>query len=360
LGMMVSPDNRLIYLTVAEKRKRNSGGAVPGFVTIFHFRAYDADSGKEVFAKEMGQLGPQMAICATRLALADGFDKVTIYDVQPWKEIAKIDTRSPNDRPPGSDKGLPAELKDFGVGGKLSDIEFTADGKTLVCARMENTEWKKTAKGFAWTSESFQNITFWDADTGKKLAALACEDKLAQNGHLHFLPQRKEMLVKFDNGVRLLDVSARKWGTIMPTKDVYTAVVSPDEKTVAVAGRDQTVKLFSLDSGSQVFSFKVAAINKTPRLDGSLMPNGYEFGSAVQFVDAGKALRVTLNDGKTLLYRSAATGEKIDAPKTEALKFPGAPAKVLAVSDDRRCAVTTTVPASGKCSVWIRGTTSEK
>lgn len=324
MGVMIAPDNKLVYVTFAEKRRRDSGGTVPGFVDIVHFRAFDADSGKEVFTKEMGQIGPRMAVCPTKLALADMFDKVTVYDVKNWSVSAKIDTRSPNDSPPGGNKGIPAELKDFGGGGRLNDIEFSGDGKILVSIRNENTEWKKTPKGFAWTSESFQLVVFWDTADGKKLATLPCEDKLAMNGHLTFLPRRNQMLVKFDNGVRLLDMESRKWGKSMPASNVYSAAVSPDEKTVAVTGRDQSVKLFSLDEASQLLSFKVNAVNKMPRLDGSLNPSTFEFGPTVQFVDAGKALRVTLNDGKTVFYRSALKGTRWISQPRRTSSFPRA------------------------------------
>jgi WD40 repeat protein len=158
--------------------------------------------------------------------------------------------------------------------------------------------------------------------------------------------------------VRLLDLSSRKWGRIYPVKDVCTVAVSPDEKTLVVTDHDQAVKLFNLESGKELLSFKERAINMMPRL-GSLGsgagPAGLEFGPTVQFVDDAKHLRVTLNDGKTVVYHDAATGARLKTPPRSSLTFPGGAVRALAVSRDRRMAVTTTLRPSVSCTVWQRG-----
>src|ERR1700722_7825560 len=170
-GLNISDDKRLVLALCSEKRRRDSGGTVPGFVQIFTLRCFAVDSGKEILTAEIGQLAPRMAQRGNRLAVSDTFDKVTVYDLDAGKKIALIDPRSPNDSPPGANKGIPAELRDFGGGGRLSDIEFTPDAKVLVTIRKENTSWKDNGRG-AFTSESFDRVVFWNINNGSKLATL--------------------------------------------------------------------------------------------------------------------------------------------------------------------------------------------
>jgi hypothetical protein len=114
------------------------------------------------------------------------------------------------------------------------------------------------------------------------------------------------------------------------------------------------VKLFDLDTGKALAAFKERVINRQPRLDGSLRPTQLEFGPTVLFVGNGKCLRVTLNDGKTVQYRDAATGAKVKKPASETLKFPGGAVRVLTVSSNRLHAVTTSLRGGTTYTIWQR------
>jgi DNA-binding beta-propeller fold protein YncE len=164
------------------------------------------------------------------------------------------------------------------------------------------------------------------------------------------------MLVKFANGARMLDLKSRKWGTIFPIKKtrVRMAAFSPDEKKIVVADFLQTITVFDIDTGKQESSFKVRAINRQPDMN----PPGtglFAYGPDAQFIDDGTVLRVTLNDHKTVVYHDAATGAPAKKPASEAMTFPGGPAVVLALSRDRRCAVTAPTRNGTSCTVWVRG-----
>jgi hypothetical protein len=352
VSMLVSDDNNRVFALCPEKRRRDSGGVTPGFVEITVLRCYAADTGKQIFARDMSELSETLALRANSLALPDIADRITVYDVPTMRAVTTIDTRSPNDHPPNEQK-VPDALKNFGGGGRLGDFKLTADAKTLVTVRMENTAWKK--KGFAWTSESFQRVVFWDAYKGAKLGTLDCEDKNATNPRMTLLPRRNQALIAFDNGARLLDIPARKWAKVLPVKDVYFAAVAPDEKSAAITDHDQGVKVFGVETGKLLTSFKERLINKMPRFNRGPFPGRYQFGPTVHFVDDSKVLRVVLNDRKTILYRSATTGKKVNKPASETMKFPGGPARVVAVSRDRHCAVTTSFRPSAIYTVWQRG-----
>jgi WD40 repeat protein len=199
-------------------------------------------------------------------------------------------------------------------------------------------------------------VVFWDAETGAKQAVADCDDKTLRNGELTLLAQRKQMLVKFDNGIGILDLSARKWGKTQRITDIISASASPDEKLISVTSRDQSVKVLDIDSGKALASWKEQPINMTPGEDGG----AYEYGpAAAQFVDDGKALRVLLNDSRTVVYRDVKTGARIKTPASEVSKFPGN-VRVLAVSSDRRLAVTTTLQSGENCTIWQRDVVKKK
>jgi len=361
VDMTVSEDKKFVLALCVEKRRRDSGGATPGFVEIYALRCFAVGTGKETMAGGNGQLAPRMALRSTRLALSDMFDKVTVYDLTTGTKLCQIDPRSPNDSPPGSDKGIPKELGVFGVGGRISDLEFTADAKILLTIRRENTAWKTINKGAAFTSESFDRVIFWDADKGTKLATLDCEDKQMYDGHLTLLPTRNQMLARFSNGVRILDLSSKKWSKSYSMKDVWNSSISADEKMIAVTGRDQSVRLLDSDSLKLLMSIKEQPINTMPRLDGSLNPTGFEFGPSAFFVDGDRALRVVLNDQKTVVYHDAKTGAKIKTPASEAMPAPGgAGARVVAMSPDRRFAVTVLGQSTDNCTLWQRDVLEKK
>ena len=354
-GITLSEDKKFVFALCSEKLRKDSGGIVAGFYEVYSLHGFAADSGKKILASGTSLMAGPMAQRGLRLAVADNFDKVTVYDLATSKKIGLIDPRSPNDSPPGSDKGIPAEFKDFGGGGRLSDIDFTPDAKVLLTIRKENTAWKKTGKG-AFTSESFDRITFWDTDKGTKLGVLDCEDKTLYDGHMTLLPGRKQMLVKFSNGLRMIDLSTKKWGKTFYVKHLFAYAVSPDERKVVVTGRDQSIKVLDSDSFAVLSQFKEQSLNNLPFIEGTSF---LEFGPTAQLVDDGKALKVLLNDFKTIVYRDAKTGMKIKTPASEDLKIPGG-ARVVAMSPDRRCVVTMAGTGGTECIIWTREVAEKK
>jgi len=75
--------------------------------------------------------------------------------------------------------------------------------------------------------------------------------------------------------------------------------------------------------------------------------------------DKRRVVAMVLNDSKTIVYRDVKTGAKIKTPAAEVSKFPGA-VRVLAVSSDRRLAVTTTLQPSENCTIWQRDVVKKK
>jgi WD40 repeat protein len=290
-------------------------------------------------------------------------DVLHLHEARTFREVALLDCRSKNDSPPGGNRGVPRDLA--GVNNLFGDLEFTADGKTLVTVRSAHQEWKPIVRnGIAggWMGKSREQITFWDVDKGTATGTLDCEDEQASDGHLTLLPRRKWMLVRFANGVRMLDLETRKWGAIFTIKNpikghtnkIASAAFSVDEKKVVVADHMQTIRVFDLDTGKQEQSFRVRALNR--QADDNPPGNGLQaYGPHAVFTADGKVLRVTLNDFRTVVYHDAATGAVVKKPASEAMKFPGGPAIALALSRDRRYAITAPTRTGTHCTVWVRG-----
>jgi DNA-binding beta-propeller fold protein YncE len=360
-GVFVSDDHRIAFVIT----KKKIGGLGPyrnQDENILH--CFDVATGKEVFKKGLDMLGGQMAAGKYYFGYKEpGRDAIHVHDLKMFREVGILDCRSPNDSPPGGDKGVPKGFE--GVNGMLSDLEFTADGKTLLTVRSANKEWKPVVKqgvAVAWTGRSVQQVTFWDIEKGKAIGTLDCDDEQASDGYFTLLPKSKQMLVKFTNGVRMLDPEARKWGTVFPIKNpikghsakVRSAAFSPDEKKVVVTDYAQTVHVFDIELGKEEATFKVRLVNR--QADDNPPGNGlYAFGPDAVFVDGGKVLRVTLNDHRTVVFHDAATGAVVKGPAPEVLKFPGGPAVVLGTSRDRRCFVTAPARNNLNCTVWVRG-----
>lgn len=350
---IISDDHNLVFIQTTRKVKRVSGGIGPGLVDITTLRGFNAADGKELFARDLGALSDLMSIRGYNLAFIPNLaDKVVVYDVRGFRQLCACDTREASDNPPGS-KDTPEAMGDFGGGGRVSDIELTADGKTLVVVRNACAGWMKTGKG-GFTAESFQRVTFWDVEKGKKMATLDCEEKDLNDGKLALLPGRNQMLVKFSNGARVLDLGTRKWGKSFPIKDAAFADFSTDEKHVVFSDHYQAIKLFNIDSGKEEVSFKVKAIHRQPDLNPPA-PGRFMVAPVVHFVDDGNVLRVRLNDGKTVVYYDAKSGEVVKKPASEAMTFPGGPAIVLAISRDRKCALTAPARGATNCTLWTRG-----
>jgi WD40 repeat protein len=365
-GVVVSDDHSVVYLQTTKKITTPGPykGADQNILTCV-----EVSTGKAVFSKNLDMMGGQMAIGKYHFAYKEPIrDVLRVVEVRSFKEVATLDCRSPNDNPPGGDKGIPKGFE--GVNGMLSDLEFTADGKTLVTVRSANKEWKPIVKkgvAVGYTGQSVQQLTFWDVENGKAIGTLDCDDATASDGNLTLLPQRKLMIVRFWNHVRMLDPEARKWGTVFAIKNpvkghsmkVRSAAFSPDEKKIVVSDYAQTIKVFDIDSGKEEVSFKVRLVKREP--DDNPPGNGlYAFGPDAIFVNDGKVLRVTLNDHKTVVYHDAATGAVVKAPAPEAMKLPAGAAIVLGTSRDRRCVVTVPARNNLNCTVWLRGGDEKK
>jgi hypothetical protein len=352
--VFLSDDHRWVLAQHEQKSQPFAkGGTAPAVATFRILRCYAADSGKEFLVvnkdKNVDRLRELLAVKADALALADDADKVHVYDLHSSQESGLLDTTAPTDFAPGVVRKISGDVR-------LGDLEFTADGKTLVTVREEG-EWIKDNKAVGgFIGKSFQRLTFWDVDKKAKVDSLDCEDREARNGRLRLLPRSNGMLVRFDNGARILDLATRRWGTIFGVKDVATASPSGKEQTVAITDHAQNVHVFDVATGKEIISFKVAAVSKRLRLDKKdrPIPGVYEAGPVAVFVEQDEVLRVTLNDGKTVVYRDAATGMEVKKPAAEALTFPGNP-RVLALARDRDYAVTASPQSLTTCTIWRRG-----
>jgi hypothetical protein len=339
----ISDDNKLIFLGCTGKTRMNTGGINPGIFESRHLRAYDTGTGKELTS---GILLPSSRVSfqANRLALLDGSDNVQVYDAATWKLQTKIDTRS---NPPKG--GL----------GRFGDFTFTLDGKTLVTIGTILTEKKLNPTKTGWVVSGFEQVVFWDAEKGTRLSTLDSDDKELRFPTLTFLAKRNQILVTFENGLRLLDPLEKKWLRTFPVQDVGSARVSLDETAVVVTDHDQGVKVFALDTGKQVTAFTEKVMNEQMNPNRAPKRGPYQFSPVARYVDSDRYLHITLNDKRTVVFRDAHTGALAKRPASEALTFPGGAVRILAVSRDGLCAVTQAQGTSGAVTVWHREPTEK-
>jgi WD40 repeat protein len=177
--------------------------------------------------------------------------------------------------------------------GTIRDVAVSPDGKLSAAAFMDAT------------------IKVWDTGTGQPLCILAGHTNIVNS--IAFVPSRKYSLISGSN-----DHTAMEWNletcknevVISPTR-VFTGhdfwvmdvAVSPDGKYFATASGDQTVILWGLESGDQVYRVRLSRINPDPRKelymlsvafspDGKTLLSGSATGDILLWsVSSGKLLR---------------------------------------------------------------------
>jgi WD40 repeat protein len=336
--LIIVSDNHRYVITENEEKTGpfNMGGTASRYVTNRMVRCFNADTGKEILnTNKDGQTERlrDIRVQGNTMIMHDDADFIHIFDLESGKETGSVDTTSINDGPPNARRKISGDTR---VGG----FQLTTDGKVLVTVRQEG-EWKKDAKALGgYLPMPFEQVVFWDVEKKTKIANVDCEDKDSWHGQLVRLNNSNAMIVYFDNGVRILDLEKRQWGLIFPVKDVYAVTPSADEKRLIVTDHMQNVKVFDMETGKELSSFKEVPILKKSQLDHHYKPitGSYEAGPLGAFTSDEKVLRVTLNDGKTIYYRDAATGKDAKKPDEPAPTNPS-PGNVLAYSRDREQAV---------------------
>jgi hypothetical protein len=207
-SVSLSDDHRFVFVQHEEKSQPfQMGGTAPRIATYRILRCYNAETGKELFVenKDMvkGRLREKMVVQGNTLAMNDDTDFIHIYDLQTFKESGILDTTNLDDGPPNYRRKVNGDTR-------LGGFELTPDGKTLVTVREEG-EWKKDAKApGGYVGTSYQQIVFWDIETKAKTDTLDCEDKEVRRGRISMLRKSNAILVQFDNGARILDLTTRK------------------------------------------------------------------------------------------------------------------------------------------------------
>ena len=267
-AVFISADQRLVYVETNKKGRRPNGlGSGFAIVDVPVLLAFEVKTGKARLDEGVNNsAGPRFAVSDKFVALNIN-DHLHIYDTQAFRKVADINCQTPNDNPGGAAvNGVPNGFE--GISGLISDFAFSGDSKTVVVAR-KDTKWKQL-KPNVFQGDSCEQFTFWDAEKGKRLGSVDCEDRGARFTHLTLLPRGKRMLVAFNNGACLLDVDGRKWGSVFAVKNdvaplrgpllqvsgVVSAAATPDEKHVAIIDRDE-VRIYDAGSGKETRSFPV-------------------------------------------------------------------------------------------------------
>lgn len=345
---LISDDKSQVVTIHQTTGKIFTGMPAPKVFQVNHLNVHSTDKGTLLFKEVLDEIGWLLAFRSGRLAYTEAIsDRVQVIDCATWKKIATLDCRNATDNPPGANQNVPALLKDFGGGGRIGDIEFSGDGKHLAVVRMESGEWKKQGNRFSGTS--YQQLVLWDVDKAEKVAKLDHKSEAAGTGGLMFVRSRDQILVKFDDALRIFDIAKKEWSPL-PSPGAFSTSLTADDKLLAVSTRDNTVRILDLDAAKELVSFKEKGMLKTKNLDPNLV-GMLQAGPFVQFLEGDRTLKVTLNDGKTVVYRNL-KGETIAAPPTtDTLKLSG---RVLAVSRDKTMALTSVSRTSPICSVMVR------
>jgi WD40 repeat protein len=179
-----------------------------------------------------------------------------------WQGLVKVlDLSTTNELP------APAPHNDW-----VCSVAFSPDGKLLVSAG--GSEFKPERNG----GKTSAQVKLWDVAAGKELSELT--------GHTNkvfsavFSPDGRTLATgSADQTVRLWDVATRKQRAVLEghTDAVWSVAFSADGKTVASASADRTVKLWDAATGKEVVTFRghedeVRAVAFSP--DGKTLATG--------------------------------------------------------------------------------------
>ncbi len=143
-----------------------------------------------------------------------------------------------------TDKGYIAKIRDVSTGKLVDSIEsyysvdnafFSPDSKKIATTFFDDT------------------IKIWDTYSGKLLAKLKAESKLA-----HFSPDGKKIVTTLNDTIKIWDVASGKWFANLKsdTDIVQMASFSPDNKKVVTALWDGTAKIWDAASGEMLADLK--------------------------------------------------------------------------------------------------------
>ncbi len=131
-------------------------------------------------------------------------------------------------------------FKLYGEEPRITALEFSSDGKTLV------------------TAENNGEIKFWAVDTGTNWLTIKENKKVIQT--IVFIPHKKLLATAdMDNAIRFWDISSDEGQP--PQSQVFkelkenisTMILSPDEKTLLTSTQNGTIQGWDIETGSQRF-----------------------------------------------------------------------------------------------------------
>ncbi len=269
MGLAFSPDGKLLAL--GWNNNMQSG-----------VRLLDVATGKDVRQLKGMQNGITFFFSPNgkMLAVKDGGQTTTLWEVFTWKELRKwggrpqsgAETFSPDSKALTWVNGDKLYLEDAATGNLIREFQANHHG---ISAAAFSPDGKLLATGGA-----NQMIRLWDVATGKELHPFG--------GH---------------------------------QSGISSVVYSPDGKTVASAGMDQTVRLWEAATGKELHQFL-----PPPRKENPNQPQGGN--PLIVFSRDGKSLAAAWHDGTICLWE-VATGKAL-----RAFQEPSAGLTALAFSPD--------------------------
>ena len=201
--------------------------------------------------------------------------------------------------------------------GAVRSVSFSADGKTLASAdgtlRLWNLDTMKEIGGLTGRTEPVWSVTFspdgkalasvggsreivlWDVEERREIAASTYTE--ARLIGISFSPDSRTLAsTGYDYGaIYLWDVATGKKRNITVTghtDTVITASFSPDSKTLASGGEDETVRLWDVETRTQIGTLsghagRVTSVSFSPVRDSDMLASG-GWGGTVRLWDVEK------------------------------------------------------------------------